>query len=237
MRLTSFCWRFGVLVIMAVALPATSLAEPIYLPLSVGDAWSYDADPGTGETMTVVGTRELLDATVHVIDYSESTHNDSLENYWTREADGDVLLWGFFREEGGGWGYAYVPPIRWIDVPVFVGKTWTCTSQVYQLPSEVPLATPLVATVVVTWEGDLSVPAGTFSSIALSDAIMAHPDIGRSGFALDGRASSLRSDTEYWYSDSVGEVQYNLDALYQLSSYGVAPVETVTWARIKVLYR
>ena len=236
MRLASYA-LLGLMAIITLATPGSTRAEPVYLPLSVGDSWSYEAGEGIGEILTVIGTRDLLGATVSVIDYSESTNNDSLENYWTREGDGDVLLWGFMREESGGFGYAYVPPVCWIDAPVFVGKTWRCTSMVYELPSEVPLALPLVVELEVTWEGPVTVPAGTFFSIGISGST-SMPALARMhDLALDGRSLGTRPSTVYWYSDGVGEVQYDLDALYQLSSYGVAPVEAVTWGRIKGLYR
>jgi hypothetical protein len=228
------------LVAVAIPLSGVASAEPVYLPLSVGDTWTYEEDGGMGETMTVTGLLDLLGNTVHVIQYSESTNNDSLENYWTREGDGDVLLWGFLRHDEGASGYAYLPPIRLIDAPVFVGKTWRCTSAVYELPSESPLAEPLVIDIEVTWEGDLEVPAGTFSSISVSDfPPSSSPERGHR-LTLDGRSRSTRPPAvggEYWYSDGVGQVQYDSGGLYKLISFGITPVEAATWGRIKVLYR
>jgi hypothetical protein len=173
---------------------------------------------------------------VHIIDYSASTHNDPLQNYWTTGADGDVLLWGFFRDEEGGFGAAYQPPLVWIDAPLFVGKTWACTTQVYWLPDEVP-AGPAVYEFTVTWDGVLAVPAGSFQSIAIGFADPVGPTAPRAGFGADGVAVGSRADPDRWFSDGVGQVQYEAEALYRLVSFGVTPVQAASWAHIKLLYR
>jgi hypothetical protein len=224
-----------VLLACVLVLPAWSASEdPDYLPLSTGRTWVYESPVGGGETMTVVGTRDLMGTVVWVMDYTESTVNDSLENYWTTGADGDVLLHGFVREDEGGWGVVYLPPIAALDVPVFVGKSWQCSTQTYRLPEETPWD-DLEMGFEVVWEGVLSVPAGEFPCIGVANVPVVWHD-SRRGYTLDGRKLSRDSDPWTWYSGGVGVVRYDADRIYDLISYGVTPVESASWTRIKALY-
>jgi len=225
------------LVVLAVVLSASpTLADPVYLPLGIGNTWSYEGSGDESETMTVVGTAEVLGEVVYVIDYSASSQNEPLENYWTLGPDGDVLLWGFFRDEDGGWGLAYDPPIRWVEVPAFVGATWACTTQIYSLPGEIP-EDVVVFEFTVTWEGMLSPPAGSFQAVAIGFADPSQRGRTAPGYSVDGRALTGRAEPNRWLSDAVGLVQYDATELYELVSYGTTPVEVATWTRVKMLYR
>ena len=93
--------RVSLAILTCALVTQPALADPDYLPLQVGNTWSYEGSGGYAETMTVIGTTEVLGEVVSVIDYSASTSNEPLENYWTRASDGDVMLWGFFRDEEG----------------------------------------------------------------------------------------------------------------------------------------
>ena len=224
-------------VMLGVVLAASpALADPAYLPLGIGNTWSYEGSGDESETMTVIGTAEVLGEAVYVIDYSASSQNEPLENYWTCGPDGDVLLWGFFRDEAGGWGLAYDPPIRWVEVPAFVGATWVCTTQIYSLPGEIP-EDVAVFEYTVTWEGVLSPPAGSFQAIAIGFVNPWRRDLAVPGYSADGRALSGRTEPDRWLSDGVGLVQYDATELYELVSYGTTPVELATWTRVKLLYR
>jgi len=219
-----------------VVLPGIALADPDYYPMDNGRACSYEAIGGDTETLTVVGTRDLMGLTVHVVDYSGGMYDEPLENYWTIGPDGDVLLHGFFRDEGGGWGRAYDPPIPQVDVPVFVGKTWQCTTQVYWLPEGTPSGVFEIGYEIVA-QGPVSVPAGTFLCISVgqlpSDAAVVLGGV----FTVDGRVAHRDVEPETWFSDGVGLVQYDTHDLYQLVSYGVTPIEARSWTRIKALYQ
>jgi hypothetical protein len=222
------------LTMVLVASPV--LADPGYLPLGVGNTWSYEGSGDEAETMTVIGTAEVLGETVYVIDYSASSQNEPLENYWTSGPDGEVLLWGFFRDEDGGWGMAYSPPILWVDAPTFAGAVWACTTQIYSLPSETP-DTVAVFEYTVTWEGILSPPAGSFEAIAVGFVTPWQRGVAFRGYSADGRALTGRTEPDRWYSDGVGLIQYDATELYELVSYGTSPVELATWTRVKLLYR
>ncbi len=103
-----------------------------YLPLETGDFWSYIADDGVKE-MRIVGEQvPIFQGTPYGIEHTISANNQGLVNYWTSGSDGDVLLWGFFRD---GWGRLYQPPISMVDAPLAVGNSWTTTVDIYSLPA------------------------------------------------------------------------------------------------------
>lgn len=213
-----------------------SAAGQEYLPLETGNFWSYVADDGAKE-MRVVGDQvPVFQGNPYGIEYTISPNNQGLVNYWTSGPDGDVLLWGFFRE---GWGYLYQPPILMVDAPLSVSKTWTTTTDMYTLPGTIFEQTADFA-FMVREAPELTVPAGVFPTYGIG-----FPDPGAKTF-LNGRYTlwgELRTDkdagVDSWYSLDVGIVQDNLDRFYKLETYTDHPVAVVasTWGSVKALYR
>jgi hypothetical protein len=238
MRGASMLCLLGVIAVHAVSPRAAAESRTTYLPLAQDCTWSYTAQNGSAETQTVVGQRVLFGSAVTVIDYSQSTANEGLENYWTTESDGDVLLWGFFRDGPSPWGQLYQPPIRVLDAPLFVGETWSGETFQYDLPDTIPAGS-------LTWdfrvygEGQLTVPAGTFDTFGVGPDSLGTGGPARAGFSLSGErigdAAGERSATSWW-APWVGQVQYRSDTTYQLASYSVTPVARATWTTIKALY-
>jgi hypothetical protein len=221
-------------VTIALLIPAGAVAEQ-YLPLSIGNQWSYQGVAGLSERQVVTGTRTVWGTETYVISRLESSSNEGLENYWTTGADGDVNLWGFYRSLDG-WGVLYDPAIRWVDAPLYVGKVWSTTVDWYRLP-EMTLGGTFTI-VMSDWEESiLVVPAGSFPVAGIGEGPYDGP---REGFTLAGLAipaSPLREAAE-WYGLSVGLVQYQADDLYQLVSFEVpTPVVESTWSKVKALYR
>ena len=223
-------------VVASMLVPQSATGTPNYFPLEPGLFWMYEGTGGYEETMYVFGTRTLLGELVTVMGFSNSTSNEPLKNYWRRAEDGDVLLCGFFRDEDGGWGVAYDPPIRWVDAPVVLGATWACTTQVYELPGMVP-ADVMVLEYTVWSDGTLSLPSGDFPTVGIGFADPWTAETRLRGCTPDGRVASSRSGPDRWLCDWVGLVQYDADDLYQLWYWGMSPVEPQTWARVKMLYR
>jgi hypothetical protein len=206
-----------------------------YLPLPLGATWQYISEAGGAETQIVTGTRNLFGTDTWVISYQDSPLNDGLENYWTTNAEGDVFLWGFFRNLQG-WGWAYQPPIRMVDAPLSLGQEWSTTYTIYELPGFVPEGTneyPLE----VSSEGMVTVPAGTYFAYGIG--IPELPLLG--GYSITGEvvagAPGHRAASDWW-SDGVGRVQYEVDQIYRLTSFGwPTPVAVTSWGRVKALYR
>lgn len=219
------------LAVLSTLAPLQAFTEE-YLPLWIGNRWEYRGVGGAAETKLVNRTTSVWGTQTFVIDYEASTSNEGLENYWTTEADGDVLLWGFWRSVEG-FGGLYRPAIRVVDAPLHVGRSWSDSIAVYHLPD-----TLYVGTYRIAWRvfeaGLLAVPGGTFFAYGIGQT--RNPMAGLGGYSLTGAALGPRADEEptEWYSDGVGEIQYSTDDVYQLVFY-IQPtaVDGTTWGRIK----
>lgn len=209
-----------------------------YLPLATGNFWSYSVEDGTVEMRVVDEQVTIFDTPTFPIVYTESSENEGLINFWTADEDGGVLLWGFWRDT---WGMVYDPPIRVVDAPLYVGKTWTNTVDLYALPDTSFYMTGEFTYSVVE-DPELNVPAGLFPTFGIGDP---DPDPAASSF-LDGRytlSGELRNSGNrgayHWYSLNVGVVQEIIGNLRQLRTYTDHPVavESSSWGAVKALYR
>ena len=218
------------------------LASPVtaedYLPLETGNFWSYITESGAEETLVVGEPVPIFQDYPYPIEYTTGEGgNLGLINFWTSESDGGVLLWGFSRPT---WGYLYQPPIRMVDAPLYVGKTWSTTVDMYDLPD-----TTFFQTATFTFEvfedPELTLPAGTFPTFGIGDQEPGALSI------LDGRYTpwgevTTRNDrgASVWYSLGVGLVQYDgFAGLWQLETWTDDPVgvEVSSWGAVKALYR
>ena len=228
MRLASF------ILIAAAFLPHPCSSEN-YLPLQIGNRWEYTSSEGD-ETKEVTGTIELWGEEVFVIEYPESVHNLGLDQYWTTNVEGDVFVWGWWREDDQ-WGSLFEPAIPWVDAPLYLGKTWSHTFDTYVLP-DTTYAGQNEIHLRVYWEGVLSVPAGDFYSYGIGQDVP-----HGAGFPEDRCISGEvavdlpREEPTDWYGDGVGEIQYRTSDIYQLVSFDqpVAIAQT-SWGAVKALY-
>ncbi len=224
------------LLLLGVALPARA---GTYLPLEVGNQWDYVGARGGTERTTISGTFERAGRTVYQVRYGEGGSNSGLSNFWTTEADGDVLLWGFNRElEGFGWYYD--PPLRLVDAPLAVGKRWSQTSRLIAVDSGEVIG-ELTIGFEVYEAGPLELPAGSFDAFGVGQflppawSVMTGGLHGLSGRASAGPAASQAVD---WWSEDVGDVQFRADDLYQLRSFSFpTPVLVTSWGAVKTAYR
>ncbi|MEN8008336.1 MAG: hypothetical protein ABFS42_15075 [Candidatus Krumholzibacteriota bacterium] len=220
--------------ILALIIAGPSSGED-FLPLETGYFWTYVADDGVQEMRLVGEQVPVFTGSPYEIEYPISANNQGLVNYWTSEADGDVLLWGFFRN---GWGYLYQPPIRMLDAPLSVGKTWTTTVDLYSLPDTVFVETAEI-TLMVHESLDLTVPAGVFPAFGIGSPDPGTKTLIKGGFTLWGESMTDKVlTTDAWYSEGVGEVQYNTERLYRLETYTDHPVavQVSSWGAVKALY-
>lgn len=227
--------RWATLILMAaVVLPRPCAAED-YLPLQIGNRWEYTSPEGD-ETTEVTRTIELWGEEVYVIEYPQSVHNLSLENYWTTSGEGDVFIWGFWIEDEG-WGVLYSPPIPIVDAPLYLDKMWSHTFDTYLLPDTTYAGQNEIG-LRVYWEGVLSVPAGDFFSYGIGQYIPVGGEL-LGGRSVSGAllADQQRDEPTSWYSDGVGRIQYLTTDVYQLANFDqpVAVAET-SWGAVKALY-
>ncbi len=216
--------------------PATAQS---YLPLAVGNHWEYATTDGRHETQRISGTKSLNGHTVYVKLYEASSENEGLENYWTEDADGRLLLHGFWLGLSG-WGILYEPPLVLADAPLSPGKTWTCSMNPYRLPEMEPLE-PWIGHFEVVESGEVETPAGTFFAYGVSNmqlvGMLAERRVTADGRVVrpDGTVATASVQATDWYSPGLGEVRY-YD--YYLTGYGFpTPALASSWGRLKSLYR
>jgi hypothetical protein len=212
------------------------VAAEDYLPLETGNFWNYVAEDGTME-MQVVGEQvPIFQGNAFPIIHSGTAGNEGLTNFWTSETDGGVLLWGFSLPS---WGYIYQPPVRVVDAPLYVGKTWTETFDIYSLPD-----TAFVETIEMTFsvyeDPELTVPAGEYPTFGIGGAEPGFATPLGKRFTLAGKSlTGLSRNVTEWYSQGVGVVQMDYSQLLQLETYTDHPVvvEGSSWGAVKALYR
>ena len=227
----------------ALLLLSTAATAGPWMPLSPGTRWEYQGDAGGHQVESITGTTTLHGRVVAIKYHAEGV-DTGLENYWLLDADGSVLLAGYFSPAQGS-GLVYEPPIRFVPVPPVLGP------QPFVLTAFHDFATDAVIVTVpvrydVTQDLMLSLPAGVYHAYGVGRYISLPEPNGATGaqFSLDGRLVMPRGksiyyfDTSDWFSEGVGEVQYNVGELYQLRSFDL-PTATVrsTWSAIKHLYR
>lgn len=231
---------FGCLLAAFLAAGLSVQAEAAYLPLSAGNTWSYVTDLGREEVRLVSGTTEVFGREVWVIEHPISYANLGLENYWTSDDDGNVLLHGFWRA-GGVWGRAYDPPVVLVDAPLFLGKTWSATFDIHDLSDLSYLATYTIHFSVVA-AGVLAVPAGDFDGYGIVQVEPERSVRQDPGYALSGRRMGAgRQDEEIseWWSEGVGTVRYRSVGVYDLVSYEIESVggRALTLSAVKAIFR
>lgn len=243
-RIPAFAKSLNTPVLFAALVMASTSASAIpshaqsYMPMVVGNRWTYDSASGH-EVQVITGTTTIRGRTMFVRSYEESAENAGLENYWLVESDGDVLLGGFLRHVEK-LGVLYEPPLRMVDVPLSVGATWTTPASYYRLP-DTTLAGTFVFRMEVFGDSVLTVPAGTFSAFGIgqSPLIAAPAAMVQSGLELDGSVQVAGGSAQDWYSAGVGDVQFGYgDDPFRLTSYDFStPTTALSWSRLKRLYR
>jgi hypothetical protein len=197
-------------------------------------------------SMSIVGDQDILGVTTRV--RRQVQQDQVFENFWSEDASGNVYLHGAVNFTYPAEA-AYVPPIRMVAPPLFLGKSWVTNDiRVYNLDGtpwdDAPIDYPLR----VYTEGTITVPAGDFYSYGVGyDTPFGSLLTSRQGtFDVLGRrvagSQSTTDNATEWYSDGVGVVQscYYTDRQYafRLLSYGLptVPTQATTWGRVKALY-
>jgi hypothetical protein len=222
----------------SLLLPSVATTQN-YLPLSVGNRWTYFGPRLGNEVHTVSGTTELRGRLVFVMSYSGNPANEGLENYWISRGDG-FFLCGFFRN-AEKIGVAYDPPIRMLRVPASVGDVSTTTTTSYSWPDwQTPFQTFTISFTVIE-DVLLDLPVGSIKALGLGQTLAAQGMHAYAAYAPDGSARTSTPDVSLatdWFAAGLGEVQYNTDDFYQLVDFEIpTPVVGATWGRLKRLYR
>jgi hypothetical protein len=240
----------AVLVVVVVFLPSLSarsgeLSEDYY-PLMVGSHWEYRSAVFGEMSMSIVGDQDILGVTTRV--RRQVLSDQVFENYWSKDASGNVFLHGAVNFTYP-FEAAYVPPIKVVEPPLFLGKAWVTNGiRGYNLDGTPWDDGPFDYPLRVYTEGVLAVPAGDFYSYGVGyDTPFGYLLTSRQGtFDVLGRrvaASQFETDnaTE-WYSSGVGVVQScdytDRQYAFKLVSFELpsVPTQAITWGRVKSLY-
>jgi hypothetical protein len=227
----------SLLLVMTLALVATTCPAQHYLPLSTGNFWTYRLDNGSLETRVVGAPVGFHGRTAYPIEYVVSPSNLGLVNYWSLAPGGGVLLHGFTRAVMGAW---YEPPLLWVEGELADGQTWTQQSDFYILPSGAWYGRWDFGAEVLA-EETLTVPAGDFVCFGLRNFANGPPKAMFGGaYDLSGQVAAGKSDlVEYWVSRDVGIVEEQLDDTYRLEGWFGPPVavSSLSWGAVKALFR
>ncbi len=216
-----------------------------YFPLEIGTVWYYRNDLGEADLVSIVREEELLGAMTRV---RLCQGSQIIENYWSVDTGGHVYLHG-----GRNFTYpfelAYLPPLRMVDAPLYVGKEWVTENvRLYDFQGhyqgeefDYPLQ--------VYSEGDLVVPAGTFHTYGIGydpqPVLIRSPSGDAYDLLLhrvDPSGTQGREDGTDFYSDGVGLVQYIVttppETWFKLQWWNPpTPPQESTWGKIKALFR
>jgi hypothetical protein len=237
----------GVLVLVAGpgALRATS-----YQPLELGTEWHYANDSGQTQSAIITGMRDVL-GVLTAVRHEEVTEADTIEqvfeNFWTCDIDGNLYLHGAINYTYG-FDTAYIPPLQWIQSPLSYGLTWTTADVLMCRLDGTDCWDPFDYSLTVYYEGNVSVPAGTFYSYGVGQLLPPPVLQAPSGQRFDvlGRHIAETERPEQgveveWYSAGVGRVQFGFEAhpehIMRLIEWTPSPVSRTTWGSVKALYR
>lgn len=220
--------------------PQPVAADP-WQPLDVGRRWEYRSVGGAHQVETIIGTLVLRGRSVAAKYYAEGS-DAGLENYWMNGADGTVFLCGF-SSPSAGLALAYEPPIAYLPGPPALGVSRTTNVTAYNI-GDGTVNSSFAITCAVLQEADLSLPAGMFHALGTGQVAPVRPAIvtARGTYSLDGRSlggpsAGLGAAASDWYSDGVGDVQYQSTDLYQLIGFGLpTPATRSSWGAVKRLF-
>jgi len=235
------------LLLVLVVCPVSGAAQD-YFPLDIGNEWYYESDLAETQLMTIIGEEVILGTVTRV--RRQEMEADLFENFWTRDSAGNLSLHGARSLMYDDFEVAYLPPIRMVDAPLELGKSWVTEGVLpHDLDGTPWDGEPFDYPLTVYSEGFVSVPAGEFYSYGVGfdtgPLLLQSP----SGDAFDvfGRHIAVEEiltevNTTDWYCDGIGLVQHTTYAAGQHAlqlHWWSTPVstESSSWGRVKRLFR
>ena len=203
--------------LMGGLLAASSASAADWLPLKLGNEWTYvdDGDNPHTETFTEIG--HVRGRRVFVREYIGGP-DDGLYNFWLKDAEGGLLLAGYYKP----WypfGLAYEPPVKIFPGVPAIGVEYSTHVYAISIPDNAPYA-EFTVYMSVQQQVTLNVLAGTFTCFGVGQVAPPGPSftaapgvtLGLDGRVIRDASSSLGTGPDTateWYADGVGLVQYN----------------------------
>jgi hypothetical protein len=225
---------------------ASSASAADWLPLKIGNEWTYVDDGDEPHVETFIETGFVRGRRVFVRQYVGGP-DDGLYNFWLKDAEGGVLLAGYYKP-AYPFGLVYEPPVKIVPGVPTVGMEYSTHVYAWSVPDNAPYA-EFDVYMSVQQNVSLSMLAGTFTCFGVGQVAPPAPSFSAAPgvtLGLDGRvigdgASRLGTGPDSpgeWYADGVGLVQYYTDVLFQLSTANLpTPTAQSSWGRLKQLYR
>jgi len=228
-------------VLLAAAAAAYAQSGTSYLPLEVGNRWAYTSSEVGPDIKEIVAGPSAENGESYVIRYIVSDHSPDLENDWSSNPDGDVLLHGFRRPTSGA-SYYYDPPLTWVDAPLFPGKTWVNVSNLLLAPGGEPVGMYAVRYTVTESQTVIvdGVPVEAHGVLE-EEVDKSGGDVGTrwtsDGLPMGGAKGEVI--VPHWWAQGIGEIQYRSQGIFRLTGYFLGSVsnENSTWSDLKKLYR
>lgn len=219
----------GILVFLCfVFVPASSrlahASENPYFPLVPGLYSPYTAGDTIDIFYNVIGTEEFYGHTVWVVMREVVWSGRHILEIYSTDTDGDVLYHGRRSVDTAGVliDQVFNPPIRIIDMPVLVGKSWVDNTVVSRYQDGILFETEEGLTYsgrIVAIDIPIDVPAGSFSTLEIAG------DWGSGA-------------TRYWFAQDIGTVRLERPGGGTESLAGpVVAIEQLSWGSVKSLYR
>ena len=226
--------------------PVCEAAAQDYHPLTVGSQWEYFSTVDGTDMMSITGEEEVLGTLTRV--RREIAEAETIDTFLTQDAAGNLFCHGS-RNLTLHLEFAFVPPLRMVDAPLSLGKTWTITQVMrYHFDGTPFTEEPFDLVFRVYTEGNVSVPAGDFFAYGVGYSLGFPGRFRASAGDLDilghhPRDQNRQSYPMEWYAVGVGLVIHTYledeQLGYRLVSYSIVPTAThnETWSGIKVLFR
>ena len=217
---------------------ASGAAGTDYFPLTEGVIYEFEYNtPQLGGTYIKYfsGTAEIGGETTHVLHIVGSDSPFGRLHFWSETVERDKLFHGA-HTIGLGTPLLFSPPILMIDAPLFIGKTWVVDSR-----DSDSLAVRFHFE--VTAFGEVTVPAGTFQAFTIRSTLEFPEGNDASKFLARIRgvpsfAGTAQQGFRISYADGIGQVlEVFGSSIERLLSIRTIAIESVTWTRIRMLYR
>jgi hypothetical protein len=208
---------------------AGAAAGADYWPLTPGATFEYASGSGSCSVDILVGT--IPDWFYGWICRRSHLYSDWVSDYFTTDANGDVLWGGYDITLGGEYPdfehWMFSPSPVFLDLPLAVGKQWQCeTLAMYVYAEHVVVTYPATFQFTVTGAETISTPAGDFETLVLEVLVL---------------FTGLQPATMTRSINHVHHLHRNLGPVdagsYLLTGWtGVVANESATWGEVKALY-
>jgi len=233
------------LLVCTLLVAAAGASAQSFLPLDVGNRWSYTSDLVGPDIREVIYGPDPLYEDTYTIEFDVSDHSPGHRQYFSSNDQGDVFLHGFRRLEPRQTRY-YDPPLMVVDAPLYPGKVWAVTTDVRNTRNGGVLATYTVeytATEPVT----VMVAGVEHQAWGILEVVLPNPsaDAGiGTRWTTDGRPFHLAKADDvivpHWWVRGVGEVQYRSIGIFRLVDFflnGTVGNQDLSVSDLKRAYR